>query len=46
VLLPMTVGFNVLLAREERWTRFWPWFSIGNLHVLGAGAVMPPIPWW
>jgi hypothetical protein len=45
VLLPMTVGFNVQLASEERWTRFWPWFAIGNLHLLGANAVMP-LPWF
>ena len=45
VLLPMTVGFNVLLASEPRWTRFWPWFAVGNLHLLGATRVMPLIPW-
>jgi hypothetical protein len=44
VLLPMTVGFNIQLAAETRWTRFWPWFAIGNLHLLGANAVMPLIP--
>ena len=46
VLLPMTVGFNIQLASEARWTRFWPWFAIGNLHLLGAITVMPLIPWW
>jgi len=46
VLLPMTVGFNIQLASEARWTRFWPWFAIGNLHLLGAVTVMPLIPWW
>jgi hypothetical protein len=45
VLLPMTVGFNVLLASESRSTRFWPWFAVGNLHLLGATTVMPLIPW-
>jgi hypothetical protein len=45
VLLPMTVGFNIQLAGEARWSRFWPWFAIGNLHLLGANAVMPLIPW-
>ena len=45
VLLPMTVGFNIQLASEARWTRFWPWFAIGNLHLLGAITVMPLIPW-
>jgi hypothetical protein len=34
VLLPMTVGFNVLLARERRTAVFWPWFAAGNLHVI------------
>lgn len=41
VLLAMTVGFNVLLARERRPSRFWPWFAAGNLHLLGAFRVMP-----
>jgi hypothetical protein len=45
VLLPMTVGFNILLASEARWTRFWPWFAVGNLHLLGANAVMPLTQW-
>ena len=45
VLLPMTVAFNIQLADEARWSRFWPWFAIGNLHLLGANAVMPLIPW-
>ena len=37
VMLPMTVGFNVLLIKEEvsRW-RFWPWFVAGNLHLFPA----------
>jgi len=43
VLLPMTVGFNIQLTSEARWTRFWPWFVVGNLHLLGAATVMP---WW
>lgn len=41
VLLPLTVGFNVLLMREERAGRFWPWFAAGNLHLLAAPTVMP-----
>lgn len=41
VLLPMTVAVNVLLAREPRASRFWPWFVIANLHVLPAMSVMP-----
>ena len=34
VMLPMTVAFNVLLARETRPSRFWGWFFAGNLHVI------------
>ena len=41
VLLPMTVGFNVLLAAEPRPARFWPWFVLGNAHLLAAYPVMP-----
>jgi hypothetical protein len=41
VVLPMTVGFNVLLAREVR-GRFWPWFILGNLHVIPAFRALPP----
>jgi hypothetical protein len=36
VLLPLTVGFNILLASEARPTRFWPWFVAGNLHLLSS----------
>jgi hypothetical protein len=45
VLLPMTVGFNVLLATEERAIRFWPWFVAGNAHLLPALWVMPLVSW-
>ncbi len=45
VLLPLTVGFNILLASELRPSRFWPWFAAGNLHLLAAVAVMPLLPW-
>lgn len=45
VLLPMTVGFNVLLARERRPGRFWSWFAAGNLHLVPIYLVMPLIPW-
>jgi hypothetical protein len=45
VLLPMTIGFNVLLASEVRSARFWPWFMAGNLHVISAFRVMPLLPW-
>jgi hypothetical protein len=41
VMLPLTVAFNVLLAREPRASRFWPWFALGNLHVIPAMWVMP-----
>jgi len=34
VMLPLTVGFNALLMREPRPSRFWPWFVGGNLHVI------------
>ena len=45
VLLPMTVGFNVLLAGEHRAARFWPWFAAGNLHLIPALRVMPLLQW-
>ena len=45
VLLPLTVGFNVLLATETRGARFWPWFAAGNAHLLAASSTMPLIPW-
>ena len=45
VLLPMTVGVNVLLAREPRTTPVWFWFVAANLHVIAALRVMPLIPW-
>jgi len=44
VMLPLTVGFNVLLATESRPSRFWPWFAAGNLHLLSALTVMPLLP--
>jgi hypothetical protein len=44
VLLPLTVAFNILLARESRPVRFWPWFVAGNLHLLWAVRVMPLLP--
>lgn len=35
VMLPMTVGFNVLLTKGEvSGGRFWPWFVAGNLHLV------------
>lgn len=45
VLLPLTVGFNLLLANESRGARFWPWFAGGNLHLLSALTVMPLMSW-
>jgi hypothetical protein len=44
VMLPMTVGFNILLASEPRRRLFWPWFVCGNLHLVPAPWVMPLIP--
>jgi len=45
VMLPLTVGFNVLLGREPRPLRFWPWFVAGNIHLLPAYYVMPLWNW-
>jgi hypothetical protein len=39
VTLPLVFGFNVLLAREEG-PRFWPWFILGNLHLLPAAMLL------
>lgn len=44
VMLPLTMGFNILLAREHRAARFWPWFVAGNLHLVPVYLVMPLIP--
>jgi hypothetical protein len=44
VMLPLTVGFNILLSTESRSSRFWPWFAMGNLHLLSAPSVMPLLP--
>jgi hypothetical protein len=44
VLLPMTVGFNVLLATEAPAARFWPWFICGNLDLASVSTVMPLFP--
>jgi len=44
VMLPLTVGFNILLAGEDRAARFWPWFIIGNIHLVTVFQVMPLIP--
>jgi hypothetical protein len=35
VVLPLTIGFNVLLARHEG-RGFWLWYVIGNLHLVPA----------
>ena len=45
VMLPLTVGFNILLVTESKSTRFWLWFVAGNLHLLTVLTVMPLIPW-
>ena len=36
VMLPMTVGFNVILAEERRSLVFWAWFAAGNIHLIPA----------
>jgi hypothetical protein len=41
VLLPLTAGFNILLACETRPAAFWSWLVAGNLHLLWALRVMP-----
>ena len=41
VLLPLTAGFNILLASEARPAPFWIWFTAGNLHLLSTLTVMP-----
>ena len=30
----------MLLTREEG-PRFWPWFILGNLHLLAAAMLLP-----
>ena len=44
VLLPLTIGFNVQLARETSNARFWLWFVVGNLDLLVAPRVLPLFP--
>jgi glycosyl transferase family 87 len=44
ILLPLTVGFNILLTTESRPAPFWAWFAAGNLHLLSAVTVMPVLP--
>ena len=44
VLLPLTAGFNILLASESRPAPFWSWFLAGNLHLFSAMTVMPLRP--
>ena len=45
VMLPMTVGFNVLLIKEEvsRW-RFWPWFVAGLFFPLIGVVIILCLP--
>jgi hypothetical protein len=38
IVLPATVGFNVLLAQER--TGFWFWFVLGNLHLVASTRVL------
>ena len=40
VTLPLTVGFNVLLGREAKGGRFWPWLVAGNLHLVPAAWIL------
>ena len=40
VMLPLTVGFNALLLREEKGGHFWPWLALGNLHLLPAAWIL------
>jgi hypothetical protein len=39
IALPLTFGFNVLLARVSR--GFWIWYAAGNLHIIAALHMMP-----
>ena len=39
VVLPLTVGFNVLVYRDG--VRFWPWYLTGNLHLVASAVVLP-----
>lgn len=40
VVLPLTFGFNILLARRGG-RAFWIWFVLGNLHLVPAQNAMP-----
>jgi len=44
VMLPLTTGFNILLAHEQRPARFWGWFVAGNLELVTILQVMPLLP--
>lgn len=39
VVLPLTFGFNVLLAKEPR--GFWWWYVLGNLHLVTVHWLVP-----
>jgi hypothetical protein len=39
VVLPLTCGFNVLLAGTSR--GFWTWWGLGNLHLVAAMRMLP-----
>jgi hypothetical protein len=43
VVLPLTVGFNILLRAQQR--GFWIWFGLGNLHLLPARGLLPIFSW-
>jgi hypothetical protein len=38
IVLPMTFGFNVLLAQQR--AGFWIWFVSGNLHLIASTRVL------
>jgi hypothetical protein len=46
VLLPMTVGFNILLFREPRDLLFWPWFIGGNISLTLVYTILPLLKPW
>jgi hypothetical protein len=43
VVLPLSVGFNVLLYKDGR--QFWPWLVGGNLMLVASATVLP-WTWW
>ena len=41
VLLPLTVGFNILLLRHTD-RSFWTWYVVGNLQLAFAYTMLRP----